>query len=59
MRALIARDKAVENWLQQIVGPTYDALKANPEQAVTLEQVRARLAAEYKKAISKSSVPIS
>ncbi|MBO9538532.1 type II toxin-antitoxin system ParD family antitoxin [Herbaspirillum sp.] len=50
MRALIARDRAVENWLHNQVGPAYDALKADPTRAVTADQVRARLAAEHTKA---------
>jgi putative addiction module CopG family antidote len=50
LRALIARDKAVENWLHQQVGPAYDALKADPSRGVTIDQVRARLAAEDAKA---------
>lgn len=49
LRALIARDRAVENWLIQEVGPAYDALRADPERAVTVDQLRAALAAEYKK----------
>ena len=50
LRALIARDRAVENWLTSQVGPAYDALKADPSRAVTADQVRARLAAEHTKA---------
>ncbi|MBI3714130.1 MAG: type II toxin-antitoxin system ParD family antitoxin [Burkholderiales bacterium] len=50
LRALIARDRAVDNWLMREVGPAYDALKANPTRAVTLDQLRASLAAEHKKA---------
>lgn len=50
LRALLARDRAVENWLHQQVGPAYDALKADPARAVTAERVRARLAAEHAKA---------
>ena len=46
LRALLARDRAVESWLHQQVGPAYDALKADPSRAVTADQVRARLAAE-------------
>lgn len=46
LRALIARDRAVENWLHNQVGPAYDALKADPSHAVSIEQVRARLKAE-------------
>lgn len=50
LRALLARDRAVEAWLHSQVGPAYDALKANPSRAVTADQVRARLAAEHAKA---------
>lgn len=46
LRVLLARDRAVESWLQNQVGPAFDALKADPDRAVTPEQVRARLAAE-------------
>jgi len=49
LRALMARDRAVENWLHNQVGPTYDALKADPSRAVTADQVRARLATEHAK----------
>lgn len=49
MRALIARDRAVESWLHDQVGPAYDALKADPTRAVTADQVRAYLAAEHAK----------
>ena len=49
LRALMARDRAVENWLNNQVGPAYDALKADPSRAVTADQVRARLAAEHTK----------
>ena len=48
LRVLMARDRAVESWLQGQVGPAYDALKADPSRAVSLDQVRARLAAEHK-----------
>lgn len=49
LRALMARDRAVESWLHNQVGPAYDALKADPSRAVTADQVRARLAAEHAK----------
>jgi antitoxin ParD1/3/4 len=42
----MARDRAIESWLQGQVGPAYDALKANPSRSVTPAQIRARLAAE-------------
>lgn len=44
LRALLARDRAVESWLHNQVGPAYDALKADPSRAITADQVRARLA---------------
>jgi antitoxin ParD1/3/4 len=54
LRALMARDRAVESWLQSQVAPAYDALKADPTRTVTIETVKARLAAEHKRAISKA-----
>ncbi len=54
LRILMARDRVMENWLSQEVGPAYDALKADPARAVTIEQVRAILAAEHKKATVKA-----
>ena len=50
LRALLARDRAIESWLHHQVGPAYDALKAEPSRAVTIDQVRARLATEHAKA---------
>lgn len=49
LRALMERDRAVENWLNSQVGPAYDALKADTSRAVSADQVRARLAAEHAK----------
>jgi len=51
LRALLARDRAVESWLHEQVGPAYDALKANSARAVTIDDVRASLAAEHKTAL--------
>ena len=53
LRALLARDRAVEHWLREQVVPAYDALKSNPLRAVTVKQVRTRLAAEHKRARAK------
>jgi antitoxin ParD1/3/4 len=50
LRALIARDRAIERWLRDQVGSAYDALKADPSRAVTADRVRSRLAAEHAKA---------
>ena len=54
LRALMARDRALENWLAGQLGPAYDALKAEPSRALSIDQVRARLAAEHQDAITKS-----
>lgn len=48
LRALMARERATERWLQEQVGPAYDALKADPSRAVSPDKVRARIAAEHK-----------
>ena len=48
LRVLMARDRAVEDWLRHQVGPAYDALKADPSRAVTADHVLARLATEHK-----------
>ena len=52
-QAPLARDRAVESWLHAQVGPAFDALKAEPTRVVTAEHVKARLAAEHKRAIHK------
>ncbi len=54
LRALMARDHAMENWLHQQVGPAFDALKVDPSRAVTADQIRKRLAAEHKKTAAKA-----
>ena len=54
LRALMARDRALENWLAGQVAPAYDALKADPSRALSIDQVRARLAAEHQDTITKS-----
>lgn len=54
LRALMARERAMENWLHQHAGPAYDALKADPSRAVTADQIRKKLAAEHKKISAKA-----
>jgi antitoxin ParD1/3/4 len=53
LRASMARDRAVDRWLEDQVGPTYDALEANPMRAVNAAQVRARLAAERRRSSAR------
>jgi antitoxin ParD1/3/4 len=54
LRVLLARDRAVESWLLEQVGPAYDALKTDPSRAVTIDDIRASLAAERKAALAKT-----
>ncbi|MEQ1704982.1 MAG: type II toxin-antitoxin system ParD family antitoxin [Rickettsiales bacterium] len=49
IRALLARDQAIENWLQNQVGTAYDALNANPARAISIGQIRTSIADEHKK----------
>jgi putative addiction module CopG family antidote len=53
LRILLARDRVVETWLREQVAPAFDAIKAAPGSAVTVDNVRARLAAEHKAARKK------
>ena len=43
IRALMDRDKAVEYWLHTQAAAAYDALKADPTRALSVDQVRAAL----------------
>jgi antitoxin ParD1/3/4 len=52
LRTLLARDRAVEAWLREQVAPAYDALKADPSRAVSVDDLRARLSAEHEEGTS-------
>lgn len=54
LRVLLARDRAVEDWLRKDVAAAYDKLKADPSRAVEVGAVRARLAAANKRASAKA-----
>jgi putative addiction module CopG family antidote len=54
LRALMARERAMERWLNNQVGPAYDAMKADPFRAISPDNVRARIAAEHKAMSGKS-----
>jgi putative addiction module CopG family antidote len=58
LRVLLARDRAVEDWLRKDVAATYDKLKADPSRAVAVGAVKARLAAAHKKASAKAPTKI-
>jgi len=49
IRALLARDRALEAWLANDVVPSIEAVKENPSLVRSSEQVRALLAHAYKK----------
>ncbi len=36
--------EAVESWLLNQVGPAFDAMQANPDRALSADQLRAKLA---------------
>jgi antitoxin ParD1/3/4 len=48
LRALIARDRVVEAWLQGEVASAYDAMLADPQDLLEAADVRARLAGSRK-----------
>jgi antitoxin ParD1/3/4 len=54
MHAAVAHDRAVEGWLRGEVAAAYDALQADPARAVSVDRVKARLAAVHKKATVKA-----
>ncbi|CAM5380698.1 ribbon-helix-helix domain-containing protein [Rhodanobacter lindaniclasticus] len=45
LRALIAKDRAIEHWLRTEVAAAYDELKADPSKALTIDQMRTSLVA--------------
>jgi putative addiction module CopG family antidote len=53
LRSLMARDRALEEWLRTDVLAAYNGLRANPDSGVSLKHVQARLAAERRKIIRK------
>jgi antitoxin ParD1/3/4 len=54
LRALQARDRAVEHWLRTDVVRAYDALKADPSRALSLDEVRASLAERHERAMKSA-----
>jgi putative addiction module CopG family antidote len=48
LRALAARDHAVESWLRATVVPAAQALQNNPDSALSADQVREHLAKRRK-----------
>jgi antitoxin ParD1/3/4 len=54
LRALLARDRAIDDWLRRDVAAAFDALKAEPSRAGGIDAVKARLAVVHQKASSKA-----
>lgn len=46
LRALQAREKAIETWLREDIASTYDAMQADPSRARSLTDIKTALAAE-------------
>jgi antitoxin ParD1/3/4 len=53
LRALQARDRAVERWLIEQVLPAHDAYGADPGRGLSLEEVRRGLALRHRKAAGR------
>ena len=47
LRALEERDAAVSRWLRDEVAPVYDAMQADPNRAIPLDDVMADLATRH------------
>ncbi len=54
LRVLLARDQAVDAWLQTEVAAAYDAIRKDRSRAVPASKVRARLAEAHRKAALKA-----
>ena len=54
LRALQARDAAIESWLRNEVAKSYDEHKANPKSAIPLDEVMAHVRATYRERVSKA-----
>lgn len=50
LRALQARDRALETWLRQDAATAYDAIRANPDRGRSSQDIARALAAEYGRA---------
>ena len=53
LRALQARDRAVEQWLHNDIVPAYDAFRADPTRGIALDDVRAGLAKRHERAAKR------
>lgn len=54
LRALFAREEAVETWLRTEAAAAYDELRADPSTAITSEDMRTHLADLHQKRLAES-----
>ena len=54
LRALFARDEAIEVWLRTEVGAAYDDLRANPSRAISSDEMRTHLMELHRKRTHQS-----
>ncbi|MFA5607924.1 MAG: type II toxin-antitoxin system ParD family antitoxin [Leucobacter sp.] len=55
LRALFARDEAVENWLRTEVTASVEELRADPSRAISAEEMRAELSRSHAERLADSS----
>jgi putative addiction module CopG family antidote len=55
LRVLLARDRAIDNWLRKDVTAAYDALRTEPARAIGANAIKARLAAVHRKSTKKKT----
>ena len=49
LRVLLARDRALEQWLREEVAPAYDALRSDKSKGLSAEKMRAALKVHHEK----------
>lgn len=55
LRALFAREDAIEKWLRTEVVASYDELRADPSRAISAEDTRASLAEVHRKRLTEAA----
>ena len=53
LRALLARDRALETWLRQDATPAYDAIRADPTRGRSPTEIARTRAAEHERATGR------
>jgi antitoxin ParD1/3/4 len=55
LRALLARDLALESWLRGEVAKSYDEFEIDPKSGIPADEIMARLRASYHQRVAKPS----